>query len=44
MAPSPARKATPARAPKQRKESAGLAHRDDIRTFVDFIDADGERL
>ncbi len=29
---------------KQRKESAGLAHRDDIRTFVDFIDADEKRL
>jgi hypothetical protein len=28
---------------KQRKESAGLAHRDDIRTFVDFIDADEKR-
>ena len=29
---------------KQRKESAGLAHRDDILTFVDFIDADEKRL
>ena len=29
---------------KQRKEQAGLAHRDDIRTFVDFIDADEKRL
>lgn len=28
---------------KQRKESAGLAHREDIRTFVDFIDADEKR-
>src|SRR5258708_4232696 len=25
---------------KARKEHAGLAHRDDIRTFVEFIDAD----
>jgi hypothetical protein len=29
---------------KQRKEAAGLAHRDDIRTFVDFIDADEKRI
>jgi uncharacterized protein DUF5069 len=29
---------------KQRKEEAGLAHRDDIRTFVDFIDADEKRI
>jgi len=29
---------------KMRKESAGLAHRDDIQTFVDFIDADEKRL
>ncbi len=28
---------------KQRKEAAGLAHRDDIKTFVDFIDADEKR-
>jgi hypothetical protein len=28
---------------KQRKESAGLAHRDDLKTFVDFIDADEKR-
>ncbi|HEY1172012.1 MAG TPA: DUF5069 domain-containing protein [Verrucomicrobiae bacterium] len=28
---------------KQRKESAGLSHRDDIKTFVDFIDADEKR-
>jgi hypothetical protein len=28
---------------KQRKESAGLSQRDDIRTFVDFIDADEKR-
>src|SRR5258706_12388670 len=25
---------------KMRKEQAGLAHRDDIKTFIDFIDAD----
>jgi len=29
---------------KMRKENAGLAHRDDIKTFVDFIDADEKRL
>ena len=29
---------------KMRKEQAGLAHRDDIRSFVDFIDADEKRL
>lgn len=29
---------------EQRKQEAGLAHRDDIRTFVDFIDADEKRI
>src|SRR2546421_4007176 len=29
---------------KMRKEQAGLALREDIRTFVDFIDADEKRL
>jgi hypothetical protein len=29
---------------KSRKEQAGIAHRDDVRTFVDFIDADEKRL
>ena len=29
---------------KMRKEEAGAAHRDDIRTFVDGIDADEHRL
>jgi len=29
---------------KMRKEQAGLAHRDDLRTFVDYIDADEKRL
>jgi hypothetical protein len=29
---------------KMRKEEAGLAHRDDIKTYVDFIDADEKRL
>lgn len=29
---------------QMRKEQAGLAHRDDIRSFVDFIDADEKRL
>ena len=28
---------------KQRKESAGLSHRTDLTTFVDFIDADEKR-
>jgi hypothetical protein len=28
---------------KQRKEAAGLAHREDIQTFVDLIDADEKR-
>ena len=29
---------------KMRKEQAGIAQRDDIRNFVDFIDADEKRL
>jgi len=29
---------------KQRKEGAGLSHRDDLKTFVDFIDADEKRM
>jgi hypothetical protein len=29
---------------KMRKESAGLLHRDDIQSFVDFIDADEKRI
>jgi len=29
---------------KLRKEQAGLAHRSDIQTFVDFIDADEKRI
>ncbi|HEY0551322.1 MAG TPA: DUF5069 domain-containing protein [Verrucomicrobiae bacterium] len=28
---------------KQRKEAAGLTHRNEIKTFVDFIDADEKR-
>jgi hypothetical protein len=28
---------------KLRKEQAGLTHRDDVRTFVDFIDVDEKR-
>lgn len=28
---------------QQRKEAAGLAHRDDLKNFVDFIDADEKR-
>ena len=29
---------------KSRKEESGLSHRDDIRTFVDYIDADEKRI
>ncbi len=29
---------------KMRKEQAGMAHRDDIRNFVEFIDADEKRI
>lgn len=29
---------------EQRKKDAGLAHRSDIKTFVDFIDADEKRI
>src|SRR6267378_3005239 len=29
---------------KARKEAAGMTHRDEIQTFVDFIDADEKRL
>jgi Domain of unknown function (DUF5069) len=29
---------------KWRKEQAGMAHRDDIQNFVDFIDADEKRI
>ena len=29
---------------KMRKEQAGLAHREDIGSFVDFIDADEKRI
>lgn len=29
---------------KQRKEESGLAHRNDITTFVDYIDADEKRI
>jgi hypothetical protein len=29
---------------KMRKEQCGLTHRDDIKCFVDFIDADEKRL
>jgi hypothetical protein len=29
---------------KMRKEQGGFAHRDDIQTFVDYIDADEKRL
>jgi hypothetical protein len=29
---------------KMRKEQAGIAHRDDIKTFVDMLDADEKRI
>jgi hypothetical protein len=29
---------------KMRKEESGLAHRDDIQTFADYIDADEKRI
>src|SRR5512140_3972353 len=29
---------------KMRKQQAGLVHRDDVRSFVDFIDADEKRI
>ena len=29
---------------KMRKEQGGMAHRDDINTFVDYIDADEKRI
>ncbi|HEX3626298.1 MAG TPA: DUF5069 domain-containing protein [Verrucomicrobiae bacterium] len=29
---------------KLRKEQSGLAHRDDVQTFVDYIDADEKRI
>ena len=29
---------------KMRKEQSGLAHRDEIKTFVDYIDADEKRI
>jgi uncharacterized protein DUF5069 len=29
---------------KMRKEQSGLSHRDDIKNFVDYIDADEKRL
>ena len=29
---------------KMRKEQSGMAHRDDIKTFVDYIDADEKRI
>jgi hypothetical protein len=29
---------------KMRKEQAGFSHRDDIQSFVDFIDADEKRI
>lgn len=29
---------------KMRKEQSGIAHRDDIKTFVDYLDADEKRI
>lgn len=45
MLNSPAPDDVPAQARlRLRKEQSGLAHRDDIRTFIDVIDADEKRL
>jgi len=41
--PKPGDEAAAARL-KLRKEQTGIAHRDDIRNFVDFIDADEKRI
>lgn len=41
--PRPSEVAAAARL-EMRKEQSGLAHRDDIRTFVDYIDADEKRI
>jgi len=41
--PKPGDEAAAARL-KMRKEQAGMAHRDDIKSFVDFIDADEKRI
>ena len=41
--PKPGDEAAQARL-KMRKEQAGLSHRDDIKRFVDFIDADEKRI
>lgn len=41
--PSPADAAMQDRL-KMRKEQAGLGHREDIKSFVDFIDADEKRI
>jgi hypothetical protein len=40
----PANDAEAAARLKMRKEQSGIAHRDDIKTFVDYIDADEKRL
>ena len=41
--PKPGDEAMQARL-KMRKEQAGLSHRDDLKRFVDFIDADEKRI
>jgi hypothetical protein len=40
----PANEPVPCARLKLRKEESGLAHRDDIKTFVDYIDADEKRI
>ena len=40
----PANDATACARLKMRKEQSGLGHRDDIQSFVDYIDADEKRL
>jgi hypothetical protein len=44
MLATPPRTMPPARRLKLRKEQSGLGARDDIQTFVDYIDADEKRL
>ena len=41
--PQPGDEAAHARL-KMRKEQSGMTHRDDIKTFVDYIDADEKRI
>jgi len=40
----PRRRRRDAGAPEDAKEQSGFAHRDDILSFVDYIDADEKRI